>query len=199
LGDSTKFGAKTWSGAASGAPNTVRCPDRAPSQLASLGFFRDTPRYNSPDCPVCTGQCPVSQRSNDHCAQWSTAKVYSARSEVRAGSQNLPDMSSVLPDCLVQLEDKGLQRSTAPNPNGVLTWHAPDSEQCHVRCTTELSGAPSIAMARIVVGAINTPNHLHSSHPSFLNFTFNTRAIAFTQRHIPKIKPFPSLKINSIA
>jgi hypothetical protein len=120
------------------------------------------------------------------------------KSDVRLRSQNAPDMSGVPPDCPVQLQDKEVQRSTAPNPNSVLTWHTPDSEQCHVRCTTGLSGAPSTTTARIVVGAINTPNHLHSSHPSFLKFTFNTRAIAFTPRHIPTIKSSPSLKINSI-
>jgi hypothetical protein len=42
---------------------------------------------------------------------------------------------------------------------------------------------PSIATTRIVVGAINTPNHLHSSHPSFLNSTFNTRAKDYTPKH----------------
>jgi hypothetical protein len=50
-----------------------------------------------------------------------------------------------------------------------------------------------------VVGAINTPNHLHSSHPSFLNFTFNTRAKAILQRHNQSIQFSPSSKINSIA
>jgi ferredoxin len=59
--------------------------------------------------------------------------------------------------CPVKLHDKELQRSTAPNPNRQLTWHAPDTEQCPVRCTTRLSGAPSIATTRIVIGAINTP------------------------------------------
>jgi hypothetical protein len=107
--------------------------------------------------------------------------------------------SATLPEDFPSDKDKGFQRSTAPNPNGPLTWHAPDTEQCPFRRTTRLSGAPSPATTRIVVGAINTPNHLHSSHPSFLNFTFNTRAIAFTPRHIIKIKSPPSLKINSIA
>jgi hypothetical protein len=32
--------------------------------------------------------------------------------------------------------------------------------------------------------AINTLNHLHSSHPSFLNSTFNTRAKGYNPRHI---------------
>jgi hypothetical protein len=98
----------------------------------------------------------------------------------------------------VQLQDKVFQRSTAPNPNGVLTRRAPNSEQCPVRCTTGLSGALSPTTTRIVLGAINTPNHLYSRHPSFLKFTFNTIAITFTLRHIPKIKTSPSLQINSI-
>jgi hypothetical protein len=50
-----------------------------------------------------------------------------------------------------------------------------------------------------VVGAINTPNHHHSSHPSLQPFTFNTRAKDYTPRHNQKIKSSPSLKINSIA
>jgi hypothetical protein len=51
-------------------------------------------------------------------------------------------MSDVPPDCPVQQEDKRLQWSTAPNPNGLLTWPTPVSEQYHVRCTTGLSGVP---------------------------------------------------------
>jgi hypothetical protein len=51
-------------------------------------------------------------------------------------------ISGVPPDCPVPQEDKGLQWSTSPNPNGRLTWHALDSEQCSVRCTTRLSGVP---------------------------------------------------------
>jgi hypothetical protein len=158
-------------------------PGRATSKLATLGVFQGTLRYNSLDCPVCTRQCPVSQWSNGNPRQRLTAKVNSAQSEVRAGSQNAPDMSGVPLDYLVQLQDKKLQWSTARNPNGVLTWHALDSERCSVRCLTGLSGAPSTTTARIVVGAINIPNHLHSSYPSFLNSTFNTRAKGYTPRH----------------
>jgi hypothetical protein len=57
-------------------------------------------------------------------------------------SHKLELQSQNAPDCLVPQEDKGLQWSTGPNPNGQLTWHAPDNEQCHVRCTTGLSGVP---------------------------------------------------------
>jgi hypothetical protein len=52
-------------------------------------------------------------------------------------------------------------------------------------------------MARKWLEAINTHNHLLQWHPSFLKFLFNTRAISFTPRHIPKIKSSLSLKINS--
>jgi hypothetical protein len=62
--------------------------------------------------------------------------------EVRATKSERTGLSGVPPDCPVQQEDKRLQRSTAPNPNGLLTWQALDSEQCHVRCTTGLSGVP---------------------------------------------------------
>jgi hypothetical protein len=34
----------------------------------------------------------------------------------------------------------------------------------------------------LVVGAINTPNHLHSNHPSIHYFSFNTRAIDTTPK-----------------
>jgi hypothetical protein len=37
------------------------------------------------------------------------------------------------------------------------------------------------------LGAINTPNHLHSNHPSIHHTPFNTRAKQNTPRH--KSKP----------
>jgi hypothetical protein len=88
-------------------------------------------------------------------------------------------MSSVPPDCPVQLQDKGLQRSTAPNPKEQLTWHAPDTEQCPVRCTIGLSGAPSTATTRIVVGAINThqPPPFKSSKFSELNIQYKSKRL----------------------
>jgi hypothetical protein len=66
-------------------------------------------------------------------------------------------MYGVPPDYPVQQKDKRLQRSTAPNPNGQLTWHTPDNEQYHVRCTTGLSGVPSTATARKMVGGYKYP------------------------------------------
>jgi hypothetical protein len=70
-----------------------------------------------------------------------------------------------------------LQRS---NPNGWVTWLAHRTVQCALRKQTS-------RMAILVVGAINTPNHHSSRHPSIHYSSFNTRAIHNTPRH--KSKP----------
>jgi hypothetical protein len=125
---------------------------------------------------VCTGQCSTSQRSNGHLR--ATVDCKSEQCAVRSQSR--------------KSERTGLsgavrrQRTSMVNcskPQRQLTWHSLDTEQCHVRCTTRLSGAPSTATARIVVGAINTPNHHHSSHLSFLNFISIAREKDYTPRH----------------
>jgi hypothetical protein len=107
----------------------------------------------------------------------------------------------ITPDCPVHHMNRRLQCSTAPNSNSQMTWHAPDSEQCAVsgvhrtvRCAHRQTEQP---MTRIVVGAINTPNHLHSSHPSFPLSTLNTRAKNTLQRHIQSLQSSPSAIIKS--
>jgi hypothetical protein len=47
------------------------------------------------------------------------------------------------------------------------------------------------------LGAINTPNHHNFKHPSFLNITFNTRALAFTTRHNTKDQILSESQIHS--
>jgi hypothetical protein len=62
---------------------------------------------------------PTEQRLTTR--QRSTAKgkvMNSAAQKSVRRSQRLPDMSDVALDCPVQQNDKGFQRSTAPNPNG---------------------------------------------------------------------------------
>jgi hypothetical protein len=101
---------------------------------------------------------PTEQRSTalnfDFCKQWT---MHSA--EIRSQSNKVRTHWTVR--CATGQSDaeefKGLQRSIAPNTNSLLTWHAQDSEQCHVWCTTGLSGVTSTATTRIMVGAINTP------------------------------------------
>jgi hypothetical protein len=70
-----------------------------------------------------------------------------------------------------------LQRS---NPNSWVTWLAHQT----VRCAIRQQPSPT---AILVVGAINTPNHHYSRHPSIHYSLFNTRAIHNTPRH--KSKP----------
>jgi hypothetical protein len=62
--------------------------------------------------------CLVSQLSNGKLASTVDCKREQCKSEVRAESQNISDMSSVAPDSPVQLQDKGSNGQVAPNPNG---------------------------------------------------------------------------------
>jgi hypothetical protein len=92
-------------------------------------------------------------------------------------------------DCLVHYRTvrwprlSEIQRS---NHNGWVTWLAHRTVSggaldCPVRPST--AAFPTVGL---VVGAINTPNHHHSRHPSFQQFAFNTRALDFTPRHKTK-------------
>jgi hypothetical protein len=100
----------------------------------------------------------------------------------------------------VQQEDKGLERSTAPNPNGLLTWQASDSEQYPIRCTTGLSGVPIDSNGwnsgwgykyppTITIQAIQASYTSHSIQEQRKTL----------QRHNQSIQSTQSSKINSIA
>jgi hypothetical protein len=90
--------------------------------------------------------CPVRQQSNGQLRAMVNfadyRAVYSAEVRSLSAKSEYTRLSGVPSDSPVPQEDRRLQRSTAPNPNGRLTWHSPDSEQCSVRCTTGLSGVP---------------------------------------------------------
>jgi hypothetical protein len=113
------------------------------------------------------------------------------RVEVRAVLRGAPDseqcLSGTAPDCPVPLEDKASNGQKPPNPNGWVTWlahrivsgGAPD---CPVRPSTA-----AIPNGYVVVeGYKYPPNHHDYKYPSFLSFSFNTRASAFTPRHNSK-------------
>jgi hypothetical protein len=110
----------------------------------------------------------------------STPMVDSAKATVPRQSQKR--RSQRAPDCPVQLEDKCLQRSTAPNPNGCADVTRTGQCTVPVRWRTGLSGAPIASRnqptTRSGWAAINTPNHLIHSHPSILNSLFIARAKA---------------------
>jgi hypothetical protein len=87
---------------------------------------------------------------------------------VRAAPEGAPDieqcLSGAAPDCPVP------QAVRAPTVETVRT----------LRCAHRQQPSPT---AVLVVGAINTPNHHYSRHPSFSDFTLNTRASAINTRH----------------
>jgi hypothetical protein len=114
--------------------------------------------------------------------------------EVRAaeseGHRTVPcgtGLSRVAPDCPVPQEDKASNCRPAPNPNGWVTWRRTGQGTVPIRWRTGLSGAPiASSLPTATKVAINTPNHHNLWHPSFSEITFNTRASAFTTRHISK-------------
>jgi hypothetical protein len=122
-------------GATSGAPDTIRAQAEAPRELTALKFSQSHSTKIHRTVRWATGL------SGEPMEQLSTSPTVDCRtvwpSEVRVSLQ-----SQNAPDCPVPQEDIRLQQSTAPNPNGRLTWHAPDSEQYNVHCTTGLSGVP---------------------------------------------------------
>jgi hypothetical protein len=42
-------------------PDSVRCTRGLQAELFTFGNFSEAPCYNSPDCPVYTGQCSMLQ------------------------------------------------------------------------------------------------------------------------------------------
>jgi hypothetical protein len=141
-------------------PDSVRCTRVDQLELATFGFLEKPLRYNSPDCPVChVEQRLLRQRSSAKGEQGATGRGQFAQSQ----SKRQKAHRTVNSDCMVhhrtvqwsQLSE--LQRS---NPNSWVTWLAHRT----VRCAHRQTASPT---ATLVVGAINTPNHHTSRHPSF--------------------------------
>jgi hypothetical protein len=116
-------------------------PAEAASKPATLGFLPGVLHYNSPDCPVChrtvrwaSGATSPYAPTVD-CAelQWWTVSRQKSKGT---------GLSGVALDCPVQVEDKCLQRSIAPNPNGCTDMARTGQCTVVVRWRTGLSGAP---------------------------------------------------------
>jgi hypothetical protein len=125
----------------------------------------------------------VHQRSNDYSTQRSTA-TSPCNTTVREQCAQKSEQSSeahrtVNSACPVPLKDKASNSQMLPNPNSWVTWLAHRTVQCAHR----QQPSPTVVWW---LRAINTPNHHHFKHPSFLRFSFNTRASAFTLRHNSK-------------
>jgi hypothetical protein len=122
-----------------------------------------------------------------------TCERYSARTvraKVRAAVRGAPDSEQYLSGATRRQSSNGQLHQ---NPNGWVTWLAHRTA----------SGAPidSNPSPTVVwwLGAINTPNHLHSNHTSIHHSSFNTRAIDFTPRHKSSDRSTQSHEFNSSA
>jgi hypothetical protein len=149
----------------------------------------------------------VHQRSNGYPAQRSTATApderYSAR-QSQSAPNNEQELSGVAPDCPVRHRTVLCHKKTndangqlLPNPNCWVTWrHTGQCPVAHrtVRCAHRQQPSQT---AIWWLGAINTPNHHNTKHPSILNIAFNTRAIASTSRHNQSDQSTQSPRINS--
>jgi hypothetical protein len=115
----------------------------APRKLAALGFSQRL-SLKFIGLSGVPPDCTVRQWINDQlhptvdCADYGAVCSTEVRSQ--PAKSEYTGLSGVPPDYLMPQEDRRLQLSTAPNPNGRLMWHSPDSEQCSFQCTTGLSG-----------------------------------------------------------
>jgi hypothetical protein len=130
---------------------------------------------------------PVCQRSNGYLRQRSTLTKgtvqHSTAQKSEQRSQRGTGLSGVALDYPVPQEDKASNGRPAPNPNGWVTWQRTGQGTVPVRCAHHQQPPERLPKW---LGAINTPNHHNLWHPSFSEITFNTRASAFTPRHISK-------------
>ena len=109
--------------------------------------------------------------------------------QVRGALDTEQCLSGAAPNCPVPLEDKASNGQKLQNPNGWVTWLAHRT----VRCAHRQQPPPMVVWW---LRAINTPNHHHSKHPSFLSFSFNTRASASAPRHNSKDQSLSKFQIQ---
>jgi hypothetical protein len=128
-------------------PDSVRCDkEEQPQELASFGKLQRLVRYNSPDCPVCTGLSGASPEQRllgangylrrNKCAR--NARRCQARPFLHTG-QGTVDVRCA-PDTQAGPQ---VRSSNGQNPSAAMTW------QGHRTCPvcTGLSGAPSSRQA----------------------------------------------------
>jgi hypothetical protein len=130
VGDSTSLEQNRLA-AASGAPDSVRCPGWSTSQTGRFRVFlgSSTKNHWTVRCATRLSGEPSVQRSTPPTVDCGTAPaVCSARSQKTACDSQVAGLSGVPPDYPVCHEDRRLQRSTTRNPNGRLTWHTPNNE-----------------------------------------------------------------------
>jgi hypothetical protein len=137
----------------SGAPgrSTLKC---------SPSGFGEPLRYNSSDCPVCHAEqrltSPTVVCKSEQCVN----SARTARAESEQALEGAPDSEQGCPVHHRTVQWPHMSELQRSNPNGWVTWLAHRT----VWCAHRQQPSPT---ATLVVGAINTPNHHTSRHPSF--------------------------------
>jgi hypothetical protein len=162
--------ALVWRTGLSGVPpDSVRCTREINSKLAT---FRNSRSHSA----IIHRTVRCAMRSNSYLRQRSSATatgtVNSARLHAQSQSRRQMAHRTVNRTCPVHhrtVRWPTCQKLQQSNPNSWVMWLAHRT----VRCVIRQQPSP---MAILVVGAINTPNHHSSRHPS-IQYSFNTRAI----------------------
>jgi hypothetical protein len=176
-------------------PDSVRCSKGGrPQELASLGFSLQPLRYNSPDCPVCTGLSGASAGQRLLQAPTATCGAFIARQRAQRSGTPMLAHRTLYSTCTVRhrtsrrAQKSELQWSISNGTGDVAG--APDCPVC-----TGLSGVPSNRQlsqrSSLVVGAINTQTTPPFIAPKFSTSQPLTRALAFNSRHTKDIKSSP--------
>jgi hypothetical protein len=154
-------------------PDSVRCSKEArPQELASLGISLQPLRYNSPDCPVCTGLSgvPAEQRLPPR-QRLPAAHLMRALRAQMAGAPILAHRTrnSRCPVCTGhpgEPTSQKLQRLESNGSDDVAGGTGLSGVHRTVRCAIEQTDSQR---PHLVVGAINTP-----TTPPFIASKFST-------------------------
>jgi hypothetical protein len=176
-------------------PDSVRCSKEGrPQELASLGFSLQPLRYNSPDCPVCTGLSGASAEQRLLQAPTATCSAFIARQRAQKSGMPMLAHRTVNSACPVRhrtsrrAQTSELQRSISNGTDDVAG--APDMSGVHrtVRCAIELTASTN--------GQVGGWGYKYPNHPTIhciqvLYFPTTTRALASNSRHTKEIKSSP--------
>ena len=154
-------------------PDSVRCAKGGrPQELASFGKLQRLVRYNSPDCPVCTGLsgATLEQRSSPR-QRLSAAHLMRALRAQMAGAPTPAHRTrnSACPVCTGHPggpTSQELQRSEFNGSDDVAGGTGLSGVHRTVRCAIEQT---TFQRPHLVVGAINTP-----TTPPFIASKFST-------------------------
>jgi hypothetical protein len=166
-----------WRTGLSGAPGAIQ------SELFTFGFIRRHSAiiHRTVQCATRLSGVPPEQglgsATVDSNGRLQCEQCADSSCRVRAAPEGAPDSEECLSGAPRCQSSNGRNRQ---NPNGWVTWLAHRTVSGGVRCAHRQTASSTVGF---VVGAINTPNHHHSKHPSFSDISFNTRASAINTRH----------------